>query len=117
MKACASCGCYCHGHEDRCPHCDASFGAGMPTRAAAAVLLSLAIGMNGCVSGSKYGSPDSGPQAEYGVPDTSANADADEDGWTPAEGDCDDSDASIHPEATETPDDGVDSNCNEDDNT
>ena len=41
----------------------------------------------------------------------------DGDGWTPINGDCDDTDPEIHPEAKETPGDGIDSNCNDDDDT
>jgi hypothetical protein len=37
--------------------------------------------------------------------------DDDNDGWTQAAGDCNDADASIHPGATEVPDDGVDQDC------
>ena len=42
--------------------------------------------------------------------------DNDGDGWD-AEVDCDDENAEIHPEAEETPGDGVDTNCNDDDDT
>ncbi len=128
MTACSHCNCYCRPSDTTCPHCGAALsrGAGRPQRAAAAVLLGLAL--SGCPDKSKdsatgtspvalYGMPDTGAQAEYGVPDTSAYADADADGWTPAEGDCDDSDDRVHPEATETPADGLDSNCNGDDDT
>lgn len=85
-------------------------------RAAAALLLGLTVGMNGCIINAKYGSPDSGPQAEYGVPDT-AYVDNDGDGWSVDGGDCNDDDANIHPEATETAGDGVDSNCDGEDDT
>ena len=117
MKACSTCGCYCRPIDVSCPHCGVGFGSGLPGRASAALLLGLTVGaLNGCVSGAKYGSPDSGAAAEYGVPDT-AMIDGDGDGWTPMDGDCDDSNADIHPEATETPGDGVDSNCNAEDDT
>ena len=116
MRACAACGCYCRPMETTCPHCSASLG--QPTRAAAALLLGLAVGLNGCPTNAKYGVPDTetAAQAEYGVADT-ATLDRDDDGWTPAAGDCDDENADIHPEATETPGDGVDSNCDGADDT
>lgn len=42
--------------------------------------------------------------------------DADGDGYDDTV-DCNDSDSDIHPDATETPGDGVDSNCDDDDDT
>ena len=115
MKACSSCGCYCRPADPTCPHCGGSLHGG--GRAAAAVLLGLSLSLHGCVTvQSKYGVPDTGAHAEYGVPDTGL-IDSDGDGWTPVDGDCNDEDDQIHPEATETAGDGVDSNCNDDDNT
>jgi len=57
--------------------------------------------------------PDEEIKALYGIEET---GDYDGDGWF-ADEDCNDEDATIHPEAEETPDDGIDSNCNDDDNT
>ncbi len=116
MRACSSCGCYGRLTEITCPHCGEGYVDGASGRAAAALLLGLSLGMNGCVGQSKYGVPDSGVQAEYGVIDT-GYVDDDEDGWTVRDGDCADDDPAIHPEATETADDGIDSNCDGNDNT
>jgi MYXO-CTERM domain-containing protein len=49
-------------------------------------------------------------------PDECSDADLDGDGVTEAEGDCDDSDPDINPDADEYCDDSVDSNCDESDN-
>jgi hypothetical protein len=58
--------------------------------------------------------------ALYGAAETdkfdTAAADADDDGWD-VEEDCDDLDATRHPEAEETAGDGVDSNCDGEDDT
>ena len=57
---------------------------------------------------------DKPPDAEpaYGV----MLVDNDEDGYE-QDVDCDDEDPDRHPDAEETPGDGIDSNCNEDDDT
>ena len=52
----------------------------------------------------------------YGVPDT-GSWDNDGDGFTPEDGDCDDNDPEINPEAREVAGDGIDSNCNGEDDT
>ncbi len=48
---------------------------------------------------------------DTGDDDTTHPADADGDGFTPDQGDCDDGDAAVHPFADEACDDGVDSDC------
>ena len=53
----------------------------------------------------------------YGVPEDTASWDYDGDGFSVADGDCDDSNPDIHPEAREIAGDGVDSNCNGEDDT
>ena len=53
----------------------------------------------------------------YGVPEDTASWDNDGDGFSVADGDCDDSNPDIHPEAREIAGDGVDSNCNGEDDT
>jgi hypothetical protein len=52
----------------------------------------------------------------YGVPDT-GYVDDDGDGYAVRDGDCDDNSAAVNPGALETTGDGVDSNCDGDDNT
>lgn len=53
----------------------------------------------------------------FSFSDTSSTTDEDRDGYSPREGDCDDGDAARHPDATETTNDGVDSNCDGEDDT
>ena len=56
---------------------------------------------------------DTSTMALYGVPFT----DNDNDGWSLEDGDCDDDNADVHPGAEETPGDGIDSNCDGEDDT
>jgi hypothetical protein len=57
---------------------------------------------------------DSGDSADSGTEPTS---DLDADGWTAADGDCDDGSADVHPGAYDRPDDGVDGDCDGKDRT
>ena len=109
LLSCARCGAHVFGDAATCPSCGA---APSPTRlTAAAALMGLAL----VACGDKEGG-DSSVVALYGVPDT-GYVDNDGDGVAVRDGDCDDNDAAINPGATETADDGIDSNCDGEDNT
>lgn len=51
------------------------------------------------------------------TPGPTPETDVDSDGYSPVEGDCDDTNASIHPNASEVPYDGIDQDCDLDDET
>lgn len=65
-------------------------------------------------TGTDTGTVDTGADTgtvDTGTVDSGAPEDADGDGWTVADGDCDDTDADVYPGALEWPD-GIDNNCN-----
>lgn len=75
----------------------------------------LLLGLVGC--GDKTMDSGATPQPAYGVAVETGFIDDDDDGFSEMDGDCDDSDPTVHPEAKETPGDGVDSNCDGEDDT
>ena len=110
LLPCPACGTLVVGVT--CPSCAAGR---RPARGALATtaLLGLTLGANLGCGEAEYGVVVTGPED-----DTAADCldcDADADGVSKREGDCDDDDASIYPE--ETPGDGVDSNCDGEDDT
>ena len=123
MVICNNCG--LHRFEDggSCHHCGNSplSKKGGNRRAALALLMGFAaIGCGDKDDDSGQDTADNDQIVEpaddmamYGVPFT----DDDQDGYALEDGDCNDEDATIHPGAEETPGDGVDSNCNGDDDT
>ena len=94
---------------DGCPACGtAKAPLGTEIRPASLLLLGLTA-LGGCQgkSVSLYGTE---------ITDTGF-FDDDGDGYSEDEGDCDDNNNAIHPGAEETPGDGVDSNCDGEDDT
>ena len=110
MITCSTCGHLHKSTETVCPHCVNS--SKNRSFIPAAVLLGLS-GL-GLLSSCKQEPVES----LYGVPwDSGEYMDEDGDGFSVAEGDCDDTDATIFPGAEETADDTVDQNCDGEDNT
>lgn len=98
LTVCPDCGTPRPG--ETCPHCQGR-GSGSPSRiAGAAAVALLGLSMASCTGVGEE------PVALYGMPVT----DEDGDGYMTPD-DCDDFDDSVHPGATETAGDGVDSNC------
>ena len=109
LSPCPACGRHHRAEHTACPHCAAPLaapGAGLRRSGAAALVLGLLAGCDGGFSA----------QPPYGIPDTGEHPDRDGDGYTTAD-DCDDEDESVNPGATEVPGDGVDSNCDGQDDT
>src|SRR3989338_4964225 len=59
----------------------------------------------------KVANPDQTDANGNGVGDVCDDADLDADGWSPVDGDCDDTHADIHPGADETEENGIDNDC------
>lgn len=112
MMPCPECSRHARVTDDGCPHCGASLRGGRRTSALVALGLTALIG---CTATPKYGTTDT-----LTVP-TDVECDVDADGFESealcAGEDCDDEDEEIHPEAIEVPGDGVDSNCDGEDDT
>ena len=106
VQPCPRCAAPVPVHAMGCPVCGAS-ERDVESRPVAMLLLGLSMSACGATTQSMYG---------VAISDTGL-IDDDGDGFSEAEGDCDDSDPTVHPEAKETPGDDVDSNCDGEDDT
>ena len=94
-----------------CAHCGGKTRSCPSKLAGLAGTAALALGLTAC--------PGIGPSPEpdYGVAESGLfDEDFDNDGFSEPE-DCDDEDPDVNPDAEETAGDGVDSNCNGEDDT
>ena len=103
LSTCPHCG--AHRVADRCPNCRDRADGALRVSAAALLLLS------GC-----FLKPEE--QALYGAPFTGmpdSAEDADGDGFSTAQGDCNDDDETVFPGAEDPVGDGLDTNCDGED--
>ncbi len=104
MRPCPECGRHHKVTETECPFCGHAEPKKTRIHSTVAAALSCFVLM-AC-----YGAPVG--DFDTGLGDT-ADMDVDADGYTPAEGDCDDSDFDVNPGAAEDCFDGIDNDCDD----
>lgn len=105
MTPCETCKRHLRAGETICPFCGEKVRS-TPSR----VLRTLVSGASMVVLAACYGP--SVDKFETGAClDDTGLCDSDGDGWSESQGDCDDANAAVNPDAAETCDDGVDNDC------
>ncbi len=104
LVACPACAALVFNGACACEHCGWKHPCASKSPSRMLLVMGLGLTLAGC--------PDTHVQSDY----SGGVTDEDEDGYG-AGRDCDDEDPNIHPDAEEIPDDGVDSNCDGEDNT
>lgn len=107
LLPCTRCAAPILANTMECPCCGAAVEDDVTVRP---IMVLMGLVLSGCEVSEAV--------ALYGAAITDTGfIDADGDGFAPVDGDCDDDDPDIHPEAEETPGDDVDANCNGEDDT
>lgn len=112
LLRCGCCGTHVRVAGQSCPFCGCDKASKVANTASVAL---LGLALSGCIIVN--------PQPKYGIANTGEDTfgesiadDADSDGY-PVPADCNDQDPNVNPAATETPGDGIDSNCDGQDDT
>jgi len=102
MFDCQGCGGFVPPNAKRCPNCSSRRARRLLAGAAGSV---VAMTLMAC-----YGAPMPMEPVHPKAAGCTPENDFDKDGYCPPD-DCDDHDITVHPGATDTPNDGVDQNC------
>lgn len=100
-----------------CPHCGEKHACTRRALSPQAAMLGLSLMAPGCFLNNTHSDYTGAATGGGGWDSGTEYTDDDGDGYSEDQGDCDDADALRYPGAEETPGDGVDSNCDGEDDT
>lgn len=120
LAVCVGCGRHVRPADSTCPFCGSAIGSSPGvTRLPTAISVALGLALTGC-PGAAVALYGASPSDRVDTAQETGGVDNDQDGFyaeSSGGADCDDDDASVNPDATETAGDGVDSNCDDEDDT